>query len=255
MDKQAVLERITATGVIPVIRAQSADEAAAAIAAIQKGGVSVLEITMTVPGAVELIREVARRATDALVGAGTVLDAKSARECIDAGARFVVSPALNLETIAACREAGVAVLPGALTPTEVLTAWNAGADLVKVFPAQRARRPELPEVAEGPAPAGPPRADGWRQLADSKGLHKGGRGGSRRGRGPRRPRGAAPRRSGAHHGAGPEVPEPRGGSPGGVSSSFTGRNELSGNRHPLDPLGVERHNQRSDRGPWTKRLS
>jgi len=135
MDKQAVLERITKTGVIPVIRAQSADEAAAAIAAIQKGGVSVLEITMTVPGAVELIREVARRATDALVGAGTVLDPKAARACIDAGARFVVSPTLNLDTIAACREAGIAVLPGALTPTEVLTAWNAGADFVKVFPA------------------------------------------------------------------------------------------------------------------------
>jgi len=135
MDKKAVLERLTATGVIPVIRAQSADEAAQAIAAIQKGGISVLEITMTVPGAVELIREVARRAKDALVGAGTVLDPETARACIDAGARFVVSPTLNLRTIEACRDAGIAVLPGALTPTEVLTAWNAGADLVKVFPA------------------------------------------------------------------------------------------------------------------------
>jgi 2-dehydro-3-deoxyphosphogluconate aldolase / (4S)-4-hydroxy-2-oxoglutarate aldolase len=135
MDKQAVLERLTATGVIPVIRAQSADEAAQAIAAIQAGGISVLEITMTVPGAVELIREVARRAQDALVGAGTVLDPETARACIAAGARFVVSPALNVQTIAACRDAGVAVLPGALTPTEVVTAWNAGADLVKVFPA------------------------------------------------------------------------------------------------------------------------
>ena len=135
MDKQAVLERITTTGVIPVIRAQSADEAAAAIAAIQAGGVSVLEITMTVPGAVELIREVTLRAKGALVGAGTVLDPETARACIDAGARFVVSPALNLATIAACRELGTAVLPGALTPTEVVAAWNAGADLVKVFPA------------------------------------------------------------------------------------------------------------------------
>jgi 2-dehydro-3-deoxyphosphogluconate aldolase / (4S)-4-hydroxy-2-oxoglutarate aldolase len=135
MSKQAVIERLTATGVIPVIRAQSADEAAAAIAAIQKGGLSVLEITMTVPGAVELIRDVARRATDALVGAGTVLDPAAARACIDAGARFVVSPALNVATIETCREAGIAVLPGALTPTEVVTAWNAGADLVKVFPA------------------------------------------------------------------------------------------------------------------------
>jgi 2-dehydro-3-deoxyphosphogluconate aldolase/(4S)-4-hydroxy-2-oxoglutarate aldolase len=152
MDKQAVLQRITATGVIPVIRARSADEAASAIAAIQKGGVSVLEITMTVPGAVELIREVARRAPDALVGAGTVLDAQGARACIDAGARFVVSPALNLETIAACRDAGVAVLPGALTPTEVVTAWTAGADLVKVFPANAVGGPSYLKSLKAPLP-------------------------------------------------------------------------------------------------------
>jgi 2-dehydro-3-deoxyphosphogluconate aldolase/(4S)-4-hydroxy-2-oxoglutarate aldolase len=155
MSKQDVVERLTSTGVIPVVRAQSADEAASAIAAIQKGGVSVLEITMTVPGAVELIRDVARRATEALVGAGTVLDPKTARECIDAGARFVVSPALNLATIEACREAGIAVLPGALTPTEVVTAWNAGADLVKVFPANalggasyiKSLKAPLPQIA------------------------------------------------------------------------------------------------------------
>ena len=155
MSKQAVIERLTTTGIIPVIRAQSADEAAAVIAAIQKGGVSVLEITMTVPGAVELIRDVARRATDALVGAGTVLDSAAARACIDAGARFVVSPALDVATIETCREAGIAVLPGALTPTEVVTAWNAGADLVKVFPANalggasyiKSLKAPLPQIA------------------------------------------------------------------------------------------------------------
>jgi 2-dehydro-3-deoxyphosphogluconate aldolase/(4S)-4-hydroxy-2-oxoglutarate aldolase len=152
MDKKAVLERLTGTGVIPVIRAQSADEAAQAIAAIQAGGVSVLEITMTVPGAVELIREVARRAKDALVGAGTLLDPQAARACIDAGACFVVSPALNLDTIAACREAGVAVLPGALTPTEVVTAWNAGADLVKVFPANALGGPSYIKSLKAPLP-------------------------------------------------------------------------------------------------------
>jgi len=135
LDKQAVLERITTTGLVPVIRAQSADEAAAVVDAIQAGGLSVLEITMTVPNAVQLIADVVRRAPGALVGAGTVLDPETARACIDAGARFVVSPALNLDTIAACRAAGVVVLPGALTPTEVVTAWRAGADLVKVFPA------------------------------------------------------------------------------------------------------------------------
>jgi 2-dehydro-3-deoxyphosphogluconate aldolase/(4S)-4-hydroxy-2-oxoglutarate aldolase len=135
VEKAQVLERIRTTGLIPVIRARSADEASQAVEAIQAGGVGVLEITMTVPGAVDLIREVARRAADALVGAGTVLDPAAARKCIDAGARFVVSPSLNLDTIAACREAAVAVIPGALSPTEVVTAWNAGADLVKVFPA------------------------------------------------------------------------------------------------------------------------
>ena len=135
MDKKAVLERITGTGLIPVIRAQSADEAQAAVEAIQAGGLSILEITMTVPNAVKLIEQVAGRAKDALVGAGTVLDPETARACIGAGARFVVSPALNLDTISTCNDAGVAVLPGALTPTEVVTAWRAGADLVKVFPA------------------------------------------------------------------------------------------------------------------------
>jgi 2-dehydro-3-deoxyphosphogluconate aldolase/(4S)-4-hydroxy-2-oxoglutarate aldolase len=152
MDKKSVIERLTATGVIPVIRAQSPDEAAAAIAAIQKGGLSVLEITMTVPGAVELIREVAARATDALVGAGTVLDPACARACIDAGARFVVSPALDVATIETCREAGIAVLPGALTPTEVVTAWRAGADLVKVFPANALGGPSYIKSLKAPLP-------------------------------------------------------------------------------------------------------
>jgi len=152
MDKKAVLDRLTGTGVIPVIRAQSPDEAAAAIAAIQAGGLSVLEITMTVPGAVELIREVTRRASGALVGAGTVLDPETARACIDAGARFVVSPALDVSTIAACREAGVAVLPGALTPTEIVTAWKAGADLVKVFPANAVGGPSYIRSLKAPLP-------------------------------------------------------------------------------------------------------
>ena len=152
MDKKAVLDRITATGVIPVIRARSADEAAGAIAAIQAGGLSILEITMTVPGAVDLIRDVARRAGGALVGAGTVLDPETARAVIDAGARFVVSPALDLETIAACREAGVPVLPGALTPTEVVAAWKAGADLVKVFPANAVGGPSYIRSLKAPLP-------------------------------------------------------------------------------------------------------
>ncbi len=135
MDKQQALARITKTKLIPVIRARSAAEALAAVAALREGGLSVLEITMTVPDALSLIAEVVRSAPDALVGAGTVLDAPTARACIAAGARFIVSPGTDADTIQACREADVAVLPGALTPTEVVNAWRQGADLVKVFPA------------------------------------------------------------------------------------------------------------------------
>ena len=136
MDKAQVLQTIRDVGIIPVVRAQSADEAMKAIDAIREGGISILEITMTVPGAVGVIEEVSKRyGNDAVVGAGTVLDSETARECILAGARFIVSPALDLETIAVCRHVGVAVMPGALTPTEVVHAWRAGADFVKVFPA------------------------------------------------------------------------------------------------------------------------
>ncbi len=152
MEKAQVLERIRSTGLIPVIRARSADEAAQAADAIQAGGVGVLEITMTVPGAVEVIREVAGRGGDAVVGAGTVLDPEAARNCIDAGARFIVSPSFNPDTIAACREADVAVLPGALTPTEVLAAWRAGADLVKVFPAGAVGGPSYIKSLKAPLP-------------------------------------------------------------------------------------------------------
>ena len=136
MSKAEVIRQIRETGVIPVVRANSADEAMRAIDAIREGGISILEITMTVPGAVKLIEQVANRyRNEALVGAGTVLDPETAKACISAGAQFVVSPSLNLETIACCRGLDVVVMPGALTPTEVVQAWTAGADFVKVFPA------------------------------------------------------------------------------------------------------------------------
>lgn len=136
MSKTETIKRIRETGVIPVVRAKTADEAMRAIDAISEGGISVLEITMTVPGAVKLIEQVVSRyGNDALVGAGTVLDPETATACVSAGAQFVVTPALNVETIARCKDLGVAIMPGALTPTEVLQAWNAGADFVKVFPA------------------------------------------------------------------------------------------------------------------------
>lgn len=135
MNKQQVLSGITALGLVPVVRARSGDEALRIVDAIRDGGVNVLEITMTVPGAPEVIETVAARfGDDVIVGAGTVLDAENAKACIGAGAAFIVSPALNTGTIAACRSRDVLVMPGALTPTEVLAAWGAGADVVKVFP-------------------------------------------------------------------------------------------------------------------------
>jgi 2-dehydro-3-deoxyphosphogluconate aldolase / (4S)-4-hydroxy-2-oxoglutarate aldolase len=135
MTRQDILRQIAAIGLVPVVRAQSADEAMKLVDAIREGGVSVLEITMTVPGAIGVMEQMARRfGDDVLLGAGTVLDPETARACMLAGARFVVSPALNLATIEMCRRYSVPVIPGALTPTEVVTAWQAGADVVKVFP-------------------------------------------------------------------------------------------------------------------------
>jgi 2-dehydro-3-deoxyphosphogluconate aldolase / (4S)-4-hydroxy-2-oxoglutarate aldolase len=135
MDKQQVLARIRGLGLVPVIRANSADEASGVVEAIRAGGVDVLEVTMTVPGALGLIEQLVKRFPDTLVGAGTVLDSETARACILAGAQFLVSPRLDLGTIACSRRYGIAILPGALTPTEVAAAWEAGADIVKVFPA------------------------------------------------------------------------------------------------------------------------
>jgi 2-dehydro-3-deoxyphosphogluconate aldolase/(4S)-4-hydroxy-2-oxoglutarate aldolase len=136
MGKTAVLQKIRDIGVIPVVRASSAEEAIQVVEAIKAGGLPILEITMTIPGAVQVIEQLTKRfGAEAIVGAGTVLDASVARACISVGAQFIVSPALNVETITCCREQEITVVPGALTPTEIVTAWNAGADFVKVFPA------------------------------------------------------------------------------------------------------------------------
>jgi len=136
MNKVEVLKRIRDTGLIPVVRAESSDQAIRAVAALKSGGLDILEVTMTVPGAIEVIQTLAAEYGDeTLIGAGTVLDPKTAQACIRAGAKFIVSPALNEETIELCRQRDVAIFPGALTPTEVVRAWKAGADAVKVFPA------------------------------------------------------------------------------------------------------------------------
>jgi len=148
-----VIEQIRAIGIIPVVRAQSASEALTAVDAICAGGIPILEITMTVPGAVTIINELTKRlGDDALIGAGTVLDAETARQCIDAGARFIVSPSLDLPTIEACRMLRVPVFPGAMTPTEVVMAWKAGADAVKVFPANAVGGPAYLKSLKAPLP-------------------------------------------------------------------------------------------------------
>jgi len=136
MTRNETLSQILSTGVIAVIRMKDARRLAKVIGAIQAGGVKCIEITMTVPGAVEIISDVARNApSDVIVGAGTVTEKSAALDVIRAGARFVVGPALNLDIIQVCKEKEIVCMPGCFSPTEILAGWNAGADVIKVFPA------------------------------------------------------------------------------------------------------------------------
>jgi 2-dehydro-3-deoxyphosphogluconate aldolase/(4S)-4-hydroxy-2-oxoglutarate aldolase len=153
MKKEDVLKHIREIGLLPVLRASSVDEALALAKAIEAGGVTALEVTMTVPGAIDVIRQLVREtAGRILIGAGTVLDPETARACMLAGAAFIVSPSLNLMTIEICRRYSVPVMPGALTPTEVVTAWEAGADVVKVFPCSALGGAKYLKALKGPLP-------------------------------------------------------------------------------------------------------
>jgi 2-dehydro-3-deoxyphosphogluconate aldolase/(4S)-4-hydroxy-2-oxoglutarate aldolase len=152
MPKDKVLEAILTARAIAVIRMKDAAKLAATAAALRKGGVMAIEITMTVPGAVEIIRELAAtKVPGTLVGAGTVLDASQAVDVIAAGADFVVSPITDLGMLEVCRKAGVLAAPGAFTPTEIYAAWRAGADIVKVFPAT-SLGPQFFRDLRGPLP-------------------------------------------------------------------------------------------------------
>ena len=136
MDRQETLRRILDSGVVAVVRLPSGGRLLDVAVAIEAGGLGVIEFTMTTPGATEAIAGVAAVMGDRVViGAGTVLDGATARMAINAGARFIVAPTLSRETIEVCHRYGAVVIPGAYTPTEILTAWEWGADLVKVFPA------------------------------------------------------------------------------------------------------------------------
>ena len=136
MSRLAICRRVELTGVVPVVRARNTEQAWLACRALLAGGVDVLEVTMTVPDAPNLIRElVAQFGKEVLVGAGTVLDAETARSCIRAGAEFIVSPGFDPEIVRAAHDADKPALPGALTPTEIMAALRANADIIKVFPA------------------------------------------------------------------------------------------------------------------------
>lgn len=152
MVKDAVLAELLAARVVSIIRMKDAAGLASVAAALRRGGVRALEVTMTVPGAVGIIREMARtKEPGTLIGAGTVLDAGTAKDVIAAGADFVVSPVFDRDTVGICREAGVVVAPGAFTPTEIVAAWRAGADIVKVFPAT-SLGPQFIRDLRGPLP-------------------------------------------------------------------------------------------------------
>lgn len=152
-DKSFNLKMLIEGGVVPVVRAYSSDDAMKIVEAIKEGGINTIEITMTVPNALGVMEAVAKKFKgDVLLGAGTVLDAETARASILAGAEFVVSPCLNEDLIRICKRYAKIVIPGAMTPTEILRAWEMGADIVKVFPAGNLGGPEYIKAIKAPLP-------------------------------------------------------------------------------------------------------
>ena len=156
MTKDEISKRIVEIGIVPVVRAASSKQALLAAEAVCAGGVPVVEITMTVPGAIDVIAELAKTAgKEVLIGAGTVLDATTAQRCVDAGAQFLVSPGFNLETVQLATRLGKLMMAGALTPTEVISAWKAGSDFVKIFPCGSVGGPKYIKALKGPLPQVP----------------------------------------------------------------------------------------------------
>ena len=152
MDRAAVARQLEQLGIVAVIRVKDPEQVRGIVSALAAGGVRALEVTMTVPGAVDLIRDLAPRIPDGfLLGAGTVTDAATARAVIDAGASFVVGPVFRVDVLAACHERGVPAIPGCLSPTEILDAYEAGADIIKVFPAT-ALGPQFIKDVRAPLP-------------------------------------------------------------------------------------------------------
>jgi 2-dehydro-3-deoxyphosphogluconate aldolase/(4S)-4-hydroxy-2-oxoglutarate aldolase len=152
MTRQEVRARIEKIGIIPALRVSSSEDALFAAEAVSRSGIPIVEVTMTVPGALEVITQLVRTAPDVLVGAGTVLDLGWARRCVDAGAMFLTSPGLDLAIAAFGANENVAVLPGAMTPTEVIAAARAGVDFIKIFPCAQIGGPQYIRALKSPFP-------------------------------------------------------------------------------------------------------
>jgi 2-dehydro-3-deoxyphosphogluconate aldolase/(4S)-4-hydroxy-2-oxoglutarate aldolase len=160
MNKQSVRNRIEEIGIIPGIRVSSAEDALFAAEAVASSGIPIVEVTMTVPGAIDVIAELTRSNKDLVVGAGTVLDVETARRCLESGAVFLTTPGLDLEIVDFAAKKGIVLFPGVLSASEIMAAWNAGADFVKIFPgsavggasyikALKAPFPKIPLIASG----------------------------------------------------------------------------------------------------------
>src|SRR5271167_584650 len=150
MKREEVRARIEEIGIVPAVRFRSAEDARFATQAVSHGGIPIVEITMTVPGAIDLIADLARNNPDVIVGAGTIFDTETANRCLEAGARFLTSPGLDLQLVEFAIKKDTVVLAGALTPTEVTTAWKAGADFVKVFPCSLVGGDKYIKALKGP---------------------------------------------------------------------------------------------------------
>ena len=168
MRKEEIRQRILDIGIVPVVRASSATLAIAAVKAIYAGGIPIIEMTMTVPGAIDVIRQLSvSLGSEIVIGAGTVLDADTAKQCIDAGAEFIVSPGIDPGTVELAKREGKLILPGALTPNEVIEAWKQGADFVKVFPCGAVGGPQYIKSLKAPLPQIPLIPTGGVTLANA----------------------------------------------------------------------------------------
>ena len=155
MEKQKIINDIVKNGVVAVIRAESKNQGIKIIDAVKNGGIKAIEITMTVPGAIDIIKEISEvyKNEDLVIGAGTVLDPETARMCILAGAKYIVSPSLNIETVKLCNRYRIPVMPGIMTVTEAITAMEYGVDIITVFPGN-AFGPSVIKSFKGPVPQG-----------------------------------------------------------------------------------------------------